>query len=221
MKNHTRIIRYSICAAILIGLPAAMGTRKSTFAQDPEKSSKEKSTKKVSTGSSGRDPFSKYVPPPPPKRVVKPGPTPIAVPTIQERIERFKAQKMAAMNAQLPPPKATTALLLNEMQVIGIFRTPRGTAAMVEATPIKLSYVVYPGETFYDGQLVAIEENRLVFRHSTRFTDGRIVKDVEVKPLRTPDAITDSLAATKTSKSAEETSQAKSDTDKKTTPEKQ
>ena len=35
---------------------------------------------------------------------------------------------------------------------------------MIEATPIKLSYVIYPGELFYDGQLVAIEENRLVFR---------------------------------------------------------
>ena len=53
------------------------------------------------------------------------------------------------------------------MQVIGIYRTPRGWAAMVEATPIKLSYVVYPGESFFDGQLVAIEEGRLVFRRDS------------------------------------------------------
>ena len=57
---------------------------------------------------------------------------------------------------------------------------------MVEATPIKLSYVIYPGEMFFDGQLVAIEEARLVFRHETVFSDGRREKSVEVKPLRTP-----------------------------------
>ena len=85
----------------------------------------------------------------------------------------YKAQKQAAMNARMPAPKPTTALLLSEIQVIGISRTPRGYAAIVEATPIKLSYVIYPGEHFYDGQLVAIEDNRLVFRRETVFGDGR------------------------------------------------
>ncbi len=68
--------------------------------------------------------------------------------------------------------------------MIGIFRTPRGWAAMVEASPIKLSYVIYPGETFFDGQLVAIEENRLIFRREVVLTDGRREKSVEMKPLR-------------------------------------
>ena len=63
-------------------------------------------------------------------------------------------------------PKVTSVLTLDEMSVTGIFRTPRGFAAMVEAKPIKLSYTIYPGEKFFDGQLVAIEENRLVFRKS-------------------------------------------------------
>ena len=97
-----------------------------------------------------------------------------------------------------PAPKPTTALLLDELQVIRIFRTPRGYAAMVEATPIKLSYVVYPGETFYDGQLVAIEEDQLVFRHETRWTDGRVVKVVENKPLRQSNAVMDSMTVSRT-----------------------
>ena len=88
------------------------------------------------------------------------------------------------MNARMPAPKPTTALLLNEIQVIGISRTPRGYAAIVEATPIKLSYVIYPGEPFYDGQLVAIEDTRLVFRHETVFTDGRRERAVQLKALR-------------------------------------
>ena len=142
---------------------------------------KSKATKRTSTG--GRDPFRKYEPPPPTvKRIAGQA----AIPSIQDRISLYKAQKQAAMNARMPAPKPTTALLLSEIQVIGISRSPRGYAAIIEATPIKLSYVVYPGEPFFDGQLVAIEDNRLVFRHETVFTDGRRERAVEYKPLRQP-----------------------------------
>jgi hypothetical protein len=74
--------------------------------------------------------------------------------------------------------------LLSEVQVIGISRTPRGYAAIVEAIPIKMSFVIYPGERFYDGQLVAIEDSRLVFRRETVFGDGKRERSVELKPLR-------------------------------------
>ena len=129
----------------------------------------------------GRDPFRKYEPPPPNVKKMA-GQAP--VPTIQDRIAQYKAQKAAAMNARMQAPKPTTALLLSEITVIGISRSPRGYAAIVEATPIKLSYVIYPGEHFFDGQLVAIEDNRLVFRHETVFTDGHRERAVEFKPLR-------------------------------------
>jgi hypothetical protein len=133
--------------------------------------------------SGGRDPFRKYEPPPPAvKKIANLSP----VPTIQERIAQYKAQKAAAMNARMQAPKPTTALLLSEIQVIGISRSPRGYAAIVEATPIKLSYVIYPGEPFFDGQLVAIEDSRLVFRRETVFTDGHRERAVEYKPLRQP-----------------------------------
>lgn len=127
---------------------------------------------------SGRDPFKKYEAP----KVRRVGG--VAIPTIDERISMYKAQKQAAMNARVQAPKPTTALLLSEIQVVGITRTPRGYAAIIEATPIKLSYVIYPGEHFYDGQLVAIEDTRLVFRRETVFSDGRRERSVEMKPLR-------------------------------------
>lgn len=131
----------------------------------------------------GRDPFRKYEPPRPvAKKTTEYSP----IPTIQDRIAQYKAQKAAAMNARMPAPKPTTALLLSEIQVIGISRSPRGYAAIVEATPIKLSYVIYPGEPFFDGQLVAIEDSRLVFRRETVFADGRRERAVEYKPLRQP-----------------------------------
>ena len=131
----------------------------------------------------GRDPFRKYEPPAPTVKKIA-GESP--VPTIQERIAQYKAQKAAAMNARMQAPKPTTALLISEISVVGISRSPRGYAAIVEATPIKLSYVIYPGESFFDGQLVAIEDNRLVFRRVTVFTDGHRVPSVEYKPLRQP-----------------------------------
>jgi len=130
----------------------------------------------------GRDPFKKYEP----LKASDKRPGAVGVPSIQERISLYKAQKSAAMNARMPAPKPTTALLLNEIQVVGISRSPRGYAAIVEATPIKLTYVIYPGEPFFDGQLVAIEDNRLVFRRETVFTDGRRERSVEYKPLRQP-----------------------------------
>jgi hypothetical protein len=140
-----------------------------------------------------RDPFVKYKPALK-RRVEKKVVSPVPAPDLKARIDKYKAQKLAAMNLQQAAPKPTTALLLSEVNVIGIFRTPRGYAAMVEATPIKLSYVVYPGEQFYDGMLVAIEESRLVFRKQTRWTDGRTEVAVETKVLAQPSAA-DALTA--------------------------
>jgi hypothetical protein len=173
MIHFTKTIRYGILA---LALSLATGMISSSYAQENE--TKPATTKRVRD--TGRDPFIKYEP----KIVVKRVPGQVTVPSIQERIAQYKAQKLAAMNARMVAPKPTTALLLNEIQVIGISRSPRGYAAIVEATPIKLSYVIYPGERFYDGQLVAIEETRLVFRRETVFLDGRRERSVEIKPLR-------------------------------------
>ena len=120
----------------------------------------------------------------------------VAPPSVQERIEQYKAQKQTAMMARIAAPKPTTAFLLSEVQVVGISRSPRGYAAIVEATPIKLAYVIYPGERFYDGQLVAIEDNRLVFRRETVFSNGKRERSVELKPLRQANTV-DTFAAAK------------------------
>lgn len=168
-----------LSAALLVASGFAIGVvGQETQPQKPA------ATKRAFSG--GRDPFRKYEPPPPMvKRIA--GQTPI--PSIQDRIAQYKAQKIAAMTARMPAPKPTTALLLSEIQVIGISRSPRGYAAIIEATPIKLSYVIYPGEPFFDGQLVAIEDSRLVFRRETVFTDGRRERAVEYKPLRQPNQV--------------------------------
>ncbi|HEX8188480.1 MAG TPA: hypothetical protein VF586_09020 [Pyrinomonadaceae bacterium] len=179
MKNrHTPSTLKGILAAALVAAAAATAPAQTA-------SSAYRATQ--------RDPFSKFKPAVK-RRVDKKVAAPSPVPNIQARIDKYKAEKLAAMNLQQAAPKPTTALLLSEVQVKGIFRTPRGYAAMVEATPIKLSYVVYPGEQFYDGMLVAIEESRLVFRKQTRWTDGRTVVAVETKPLVQP-SVADQLTA--------------------------
>ncbi len=105
-------------------------------------------------------------------------------PVIEARIEYYKRlREQAAANGQ-QLPKVTSVLTLGEMNVTGIFKTPRGYAAMVEAVPIKLSYTIYPGEKFFDGQLVAVEENKLVFRKVTKTGPGKFVASVENKPLQ-------------------------------------
>lgn len=112
------------------------------------------------------------------------GPVVVEAPPIESRIEYYKRMREnAAVNGR-PIPKVTSVLLLDEMLVTGIFKTPRGYAAMVEATPIKLSYTIYPGEKFFDGQLVAVEENRLVFRKVTKWSNNKFVSSVENKALR-------------------------------------
>jgi hypothetical protein len=186
MRNrHTTSTLKGLFAAALVAAAAASApaqTASSTYRGAP------------------RDPFVKYKPALK-RKVEKKVATTVPVPDINARISKYKAQKLAAMNLQQAAPKPTTALTLSEVKVIGIFRTPRGYAAMVEATPIKLSYVVYPGEQFYDGMLVAIEESRLVFRKQTRWTDGRTDVAVETKVLVQPSAA-DALTAQRTEQPA-------------------
>ena len=184
MRVKEITVPFLLSAALLVASGFAIGV----VGQEtqPKKPAASKRTFNV-----GRDPFRKYEPPPP---MVKKIAGQVTIPSIQERITEYKQQKQAAMNARMPAPKPTTALLLSEIQVIGISRSPRGYAAIIEATPIKLSYVIYPGEPFYDGQLVAIEDNRLVFRRETVFTDGRRERAVEYKPLRQPTQV-NSMAA--------------------------
>lgn len=175
------------CIALTGAVPAANGQEKT----ESKTESKKEAPVRVNQG--GRDPFKKYELP---RVVVKKAGTMISTPSIQERIAQYKAQKVAAMNARVPAPKATTAFLLTEVQVIGISRSPRGYAAIIEVSPIKLAYVVYPGERFYDGQLVAIEDNRLIFRRETVYSDGRRDRSVEMKPLR-QDTTVETFAASK------------------------
>ena len=224
--HHAKAIKYGF-ASLVLALSVAGSSLLTAQAQEPEKDSQKKSEAPAKKGSRGsRDPFVPYrgVPVSAAKKNL-PG-VPVVPPSLVERIERYKGQKLAAMSAHLPAPKPTTALLLSEIQVVGISRTPRGYAAIVEATPIQLSYVIYPGEQLYDGQLVAIEDGRLVFRREFVWTDGRRDRTVEMKALRqqTPaealTAVKIPPPADEEKKSDEKRSDDKKSEDKPSTPDK-
>jgi len=191
--KYTNPFRIFISAAAIVCVVSVI----SLTAYGQDKAEAKASATPALEKSAGRDPFRKYEP------VVKPpkgAAARLEAPSIQVRIERYRQLRAAAASAHVAAPKPTTALLLSEIQVTGIFRTPRGWSAMVEAMPLnpKLSYVIYPGESFFDGQLVAIEEGRLVFRRDVVWTDGRREKSVEIKPLRTPSPF-EALTESKTS----------------------
>jgi hypothetical protein len=187
--HQAKAFKYGVVGFIFM-IAVAGGSLLTVQAQETKKS--EPVVKK--SGKAGRDVFAKYVVPAPVAAKAKSGL--VVPPSIEARIDRYRAQKVAAMNAHVAAPKPTTALLVSEIQVVGISRTPRGYAAIIEATPIKLSYVIYPGERLYDGQLVAIEDQRLVFRHETLWTDGRREEGVQTKALRQPNPV-EAMSATK------------------------
>jgi hypothetical protein len=110
----------------------------------------------------------------------------LGVPPVEQRVNYYMnvIRPQCISRGCAPMPKPTVVMTLAEMQVTGITRTPRGYAAIVELTPIKLSYTIYPGEKFFDGQLVAVEDNHLVFRKVTKMSNGKFTVAEEKKVLR-------------------------------------
>jgi hypothetical protein len=177
MMNKSKVIRFLSLSLAVAGFILLSGNftesraQRDPFAKNPVLSPKVVNPVSTTTTVKKEKPI-------PPAIVV------VGAPAIEQRIAYYKRMREEAVQNNVEVPKVTSVLTLDEMSVIGIFRTPRGYAAMVEAKPIKLSYTIYPGEKFFDGQLVAIEENRLVFRKITKMSNSKFVSTVENKSLR-------------------------------------
>ena len=183
MMNKSKRIKFLSLVLAASGFVLASGDSAEVSAQrDPF--SKTNAPAPRTSGSAPRPSNSSGIAVPKPEKPKPAAPAPVGIPAIEDRIAYYKRLRETAAAQNQPIPKVTSVLTLGEMSVVGIFRTPRGYAAMVEAKPIKLSYTIYPGEKFFDGQLVAIEENRLVFRRVTKWTNGKFVASEENKSLR-------------------------------------
>src|SRR5260221_13615117 len=86
---------FLLMAVVVSGSLLAVTAQETASAQPP-------ASKKKTTSDAGRDPFKKYEAP---RIVVRTPNQVVLVPGIQERINQYRAQKLAAMNAHVPAPK--------------------------------------------------------------------------------------------------------------------
>lgn len=76
-----------------------------------------------------------------------------------------------------PRPDGIPGLLIDEVMLTGIFSTPDGRVAQVQSADGMKSYLLREGDELYDGDVVRITENEIVFK--------QIVQDpTALKPFR-------------------------------------
>lgn len=76
-----------------------------------------------------------------------------------------------------PRPEGIPGLLIDEIDLKGIYRTARGYVAQVNAANQKKSYLLKEGDQLYDGDVVSISHNEVTFK--------QIVQDpTALKPFR-------------------------------------
>jgi len=95
------------------------------------------------------------------------------------RRDPFRSLLAAAPRPELrgPRPEGIAGLLIDEIDLKGIFKTSKGFVAQVQAQNEKKSFLLRPGDQVYDGDVLSIDSNEVVFR--------QIVNDPTViKPFR-------------------------------------
>jgi hypothetical protein len=76
-----------------------------------------------------------------------------------------------------PRPDGVPGLLIDEIDLTGIFHTSRGFVAQVVASNQKKSFLLKEGDQLYDGDVVSINKNEVVFK--------QVVQDpTALKPFR-------------------------------------
>lgn len=95
------------------------------------------------------------------------------------RRDPFKSLLAAPDRPELrgPRPEGVPGLLIDEIDLTGIFRTSKGYVAQVSAANQKKSYLLREGDQLYDGDVVSINRDEVVFK--------QIVQDpTALKPFR-------------------------------------
>lgn len=83
-----------------------------------------------------------------------------------ERRDPFRSLLVSSEEAGVKGqrPEGIPGLLIDEVNLIGIWKTPRGYIAQVQAADKQKSYPLHVGERLFDGEVVSISENEVVFR---------------------------------------------------------
>lgn len=65
-----------------------------------------------------------------------------------------------------PRPEGIPGLMIDEIQLLGIWRTPRGYVAQIRAA--NKSYLLREGDQLFDGDVVTIQKNEVVFKQQVQ-----------------------------------------------------
>jgi hypothetical protein len=84
------------------------------------------------------------------------------------RRDPFKSLLAGAENATIrgPRPEGIPGLLIDEIDLLGIWRTPRGYVAQVKAS--NKSYLLREGDQLFDGDVVNIHKDEVVFKQQVQ-----------------------------------------------------
>lgn len=72
-------------------------------------------------------------------------------------------------NAELPPgerPEGVPGLMIDEIEIQGVFITQSGPVAQVQAASQETSYLIRPGDQLWDGDVVSITLEEVVFKQA-------------------------------------------------------
>ena len=67
-----------------------------------------------------------------------------------------------------PRPEGVPGLLIDEIVLSGIYRTRNGYIAQVQAADRQKSYLLKVGDQLFDGDVIAINRNEVVFRQNVQ-----------------------------------------------------
>lgn len=83
-----------------------------------------------------------------------------------ERRDPFKSLLRARDTAELrgPRPEGIPGLLIDEIDLTGVFVTPEGPVAQVVSPEQDRSYLLREGDQLYDGDVVRISQDSVVFK---------------------------------------------------------
>lgn len=65
-----------------------------------------------------------------------------------------------------PRPEGIPGLLIDEIELLGIWRTPRGYVAQIRAS--NKSFLLREGDQLFDGDVVTIQKNEVVFKQQVQ-----------------------------------------------------
>lgn len=87
-----------------------------------------------------------------------------------DRRDPFKSLLVVTQHPanQGPRPEGIPGLLIDEVVVSGIFKTSRGFIAQVQAADRQKSYLIKVGDQLFDGDVVSINSNEVVFKQNVQ-----------------------------------------------------